>query len=235
MAGFRDGYERPLDEIISGRISISTMLHSIYSYRSLSSRRQHRKQYQGLTSEAIKDINDEFLSQQKCVDCDRHVFKIIMKEWKDTWLCPDCHTTAVESSPIVEYIKEIYDGGCENCHMKCHTYHMYPKNIFSHVKSVMKMVDLGESEEDIRTEISKCNLLCAGCHFILTKVEKQLGFTQKKELVAQKFNAGEDISVILQMSYDAYASRMVSVYPLIRKKICRISSAIGRVGSSVAE
>lgn len=229
---FRDGYERSLDEIISGKISISTMLHSINSYRSLHSRRQR---YQELTPEAAKDIRDEFLSEQKCTHCDRHVFKIIMKEWKDTSVCPECHVKAVESSPIVEYIKEIYDGGCENCHMKCHIYHMYPKNIFSHVKSVMKMVDVGESEEDIRTEISKCNLLCGGCHFLLTQVEKKLGFTQKKELVAQKFNAGEDISILIQMLHDEYASRMVSIYPLIRKKVCSVASVASYVESSVAE
>jgi hypothetical protein len=220
-----------LDEMVNGKISINTILHSITSYRSLTSQRHRRRQPQLLqVAQTSEEILDELFLTRTCEECELPSYKMNMKKWRGRCICLKCHTKAIENSPIVECVRDLYDDGCENCHMKDDTYQLYPKNIFSKVKSVMKMVDLGDPEEEIRAELTKCCLLCNECHSFVTRIEKLLGFTRKKELVARKFNAGEDISGLIPDLYDAYANAMMGMYPLIREKVLgRRGVRVGRL------
>lgn len=177
------------------------------------------------SSKLDEDIVAAIRSKFHCDSCKRYIYSSYLRSWRGRYLCEKCYIDIDKdiSPEITEYIKEITSHGCVFCGVKGSNYHFDHINMFSKVNSVMAMVNAGESVEDIKTEIGKCQLLCVDCHMFVTRFELRRGFIKEKRRMNRAAAAGKDVSELRQELYDKYEAVMTKVYPLIREKVREVA------------
>ena len=94
-------------------------------------------------------------------------------------------------------------------------------DMFDKKDSICKMVREGSLIDNIYKEIDRCQLLCASCHTIVTKIEHKCGFIRLKKQLNKDYDDGEiDKKEELQKEYSAiYSKLMNDVYNIIRSLI----------------
>lgn len=179
-------------------------------------------------SETDEEILIGIPSFSHCDECKRELY---MKSplWRGRILCHSCHRTAKQSlsADLSACIEEAYNRGCAFCDVKSGRFHLDHVNMFSKEKSVCEMIDEGDSEEDIKNEIAKCQLLCVDCHILVTKYEHRRGFMKEKKYLNRQIAAGKDVTELRRTLYEKYDAVMGKIYPLIR---ARVRGGGGRVG-----
>lgn len=178
-----------------------------------------------------REIVDSISYTYKCEECNKHLFISNMKIWQWKYICPDCYEKVRQerySSEFLEYINKVYSSGCTFCDAKYGRFHLDHINMFSKVNSVGCMIESGDTEESIRAEIAKCQLLCISCHGFVTQFEVKSGFIKKKKQLNCAIAAGEDVTERRRELYAEYDAVMTEVYPLIRARV----RGGGRVGDS---
>ena len=95
-------------------------------------------------------------------------------------------------------------------------------NMFQKKHSICELVYKGAQLQHILEEIKLCRLICKSCHYIITKLESLVGFTQAKALITRQLNEHDsnpeqkdDIILLTQTYNDAF----LPIYDLLRQII----------------
>ena len=217
-----------LDDIMSSDLTIDTLLANMEMPEEIPRMKKERKRA------AIAKTDEEILAEIRgtyiCYMCGRHGYSSYVKRWRGHTLCHACHQRERNkiSAELEEYIKEVYSRGCAFCDTKEGRFHLDHINMFSKMESVGVMIESGYSEETIKEEIAKCQLLCVDCHMFVTMFEVKRGFIQEKKRLTRKVSAGEDVTELRKKLHDEYDAVMTKVYPLIREKV-REGWRVGRL------
>ena len=214
-----EGITLNLDDFMSSDVSIDTTLLVETKTETVKKINSHKK------TKTNADILAAIHSKYHCDTCKRYIYSSYVRSWRGRYLCDKCYTDVRKdiSPELTAYIKDIYSRGCAFCNVTVGRFHFDHINMFSKVNSVMAMVNAGESEEDIKTEIAKCQLLCADCHMVVTRVELRSGFIRQKTKLTRMIAAGKDVTELRQALYDEYDAFMKEMYPLIREKVCEVA------------
>lgn len=172
-----------------------------------------------------EDILAAIRSKFHCATCKRYIYASYVRSWQGRYLCDKCYEVVHKdiSPELTAYIKDIYSRGCAFCNVTSGRFYFDHINMFTKVNSVMAMVNAGEPEEDIKTEIAKCQLLCADCHMVVTRFELRSGFIRKKMKLNRMIAEGKDVNELRQKLYEEYDVVMAKVYPLIREKVREVA------------
>jgi hypothetical protein len=172
--------------------------------------------------------------RHSCAECPARIYsKPCM--WEGSIYCDECHymkwnKLIVERwIKIREYTRSTGKDKCNICERlaPCHTYltnrfHFDHKNMFDKEDSIYSMVHDGTKIDDIYSEIDKCQLLCASCHAVVTKVETQCGFTGLKRELNREYAETEEDSKKeeLKKQYAIIYDRvMTNVYEMIKEAV----------------
>lgn len=167
-----------------------------------------------------------------CGKCNKEMYGYC-KTWKGVQVCGYCHTHMRDtdvSDSFKEYLSAVYGTGCSFCGQTKGRFHLDHKNMFNKAESICDMLDRGFSEEAIREEIMKCQLLCITCHSVVTRYEQHAGFHKcKATLTRLKAKYGEDNDIYIQRHaflYAKYEEIMAAIYPRIRALGCPVGEPL---------
>ena len=214
-----EGFILNLDDFIGSDMTIDTLLASLEMPEEIPRKKKERKRAD------ITKTDEEILAGIRrtytCYTCGRHGYTSYVKRWRDHTLCHACHQRERNnlSAELEKYIKEVYSRGCAFCDTKEGRFHLDHINMFSKMESVGVMIEAGYSEEAIKEEIAKCQLLCVDCHMLVTAFEVKRGFIKEKKRLNRKVSTGEDVTELRKKLYDEYDAVMTKMYPLIRAKV----------------
>ena len=94
--------------------------------------------------------------------------------------------------------------------------------MFDKEESICIMVSEGVPIETIYKEIDKCQILCISCHYIITYVERAVGFTQQKRALSRKLIQNEitkeEHKTQIQNYQKLYDEIMLPIYTTIKEK-----------------
>lgn len=144
------------------------------------------------------------------------------RRWKDQTICDTCFShTFEEREQTWKWIEQYCPLKCVLCHAvknhKDERFHFDHLNMFEKTNSVCVMVSEGMSQEEIRKEIDKCQVLCISCHHIVTAIERKTGFIGlKKEYTSDFLNQSENeqINAVLRQQYETI---IVPIYGKLRQ------------------
>lgn len=168
----------------------------------------------------IADLAAQMRTQ--CSSCPR-AFYDAGHEWRGTTECDECSRGhGDERRALWAGVQEAYRE-CAWCGRKrCEgaVLQLDHLNMFEKGDSVCSMINRGESLERILAEASRCQVLCASCHAVVTAVERQLGLHRAKgALTRAAAEEDADLPTIAEGHaglLDVYAESMQRLYPLIR-------------------
>ena len=165
-----------------------------------------------------------------CATCNQSLYDQL-HEWQGIYECFDCHRKHL---PEIEHtwhtINTIMnDAGTNICHICSRhkisdTYFEFDHiNMFQKKHSICELVYKGSPLQTILDEIKLCRLICKSCHYIITKLESLVGFTQAKALITRQINSQDstpaqqedDIISLTQTYSDAF----LPIYDLLRQLI----------------
>lgn len=213
-----DGVIVDLDDLMSGEVDIEALIEAAEEKKEKKKKNKRKKE----KIVTLKEPTDSIPYTYKCTECDKLVFTLYTKIWRGKKLCEGCHNKARAegySAEFEKYINDIYKRSCVFCdatNIKPHLDHI---NMFSKIKSVGEMMEMGDPEEEIRIEVSKCQVLCRSCHAYVTRVEHNKGFIQKKKQLNRDIDAGKDVTQMQEEFYKQYDAVMTEEYPVIRARV----------------
>jgi protein-arginine kinase activator protein McsA len=216
-----EGVVLNLDDFISSDVTIETLLAEMEKKVTPAAKPRKKK--------SDEEILSAISSKYHCDTCKRYIYASYVKLWHGKHYCDKCYEDIHKdiSPEITEYIKEIYSRGCVFCDVKGGRFHFDHINMFTKVNSVMGMVNAGETVEDIKVEIGKCQLLCTDCHMVVTRFELRRGFIRQKMKLNRAIAAGEDVTDMRQKLSHEYDVVMTKMYPLIRAKVREVACVGG--------
>lgn len=212
-----EGFILTLDDFVSGDVTIDMLLTEMEKKATPQAKHRKKKYVMKTDEEILAGIRSTYT----CHTCHRHGFAKNVKSWRGHTLCSACHQRERSniSTELEEYIKDVYSRGCTFCDTKVGSFHLDHINMFSKVGSVGMMIESGCSAEAIKEEIAKCQLLCVGCHMVVTRFEAKRGFIKDKRHLNREIAAGKDVTELRQKLYGEYDVVMTKMYPLIRAKV----------------
>lgn len=162
-----------------------------------------------LTQEDMQAIVDSM--KQTCNRCGNEDYYPLRK-WSDEKVCPTCYDIAFREHCVVfnEWLRSMGIKGCAFCGKVRDNpsgFHFDHVNMFDKDSSVGNLLFEGANMDVIKAEIHKCQLLCIGCHAIVTKMENRLGFTYLKRKKRRETN----------VTREDYMPVMTGVYEFIKK------------------
>ena len=136
--------------------------------------------------------------------------KNIARTWKGNQICQTCFSrTTKERDRTWELIEAYRPSHCSICLKKKENkddcFHFDHINMFDKGDTIYNMVITGVPVEDIYKEIDKCQLLCFECHGIVTALERDAKFINKKKNYTEEFinlPENEELRVSLQKQYE---------------------------------
>ena len=169
-----------------------------------------------------------------CIGCSARIYAKPYI-WEGNVYCDECHYMKYNSMIMERWISiHVYAGSsgknkCNICEKgaRFNTYqssrfHFDHINMFDKEDSIYSMVHDGTALDDIYREIDKCQLLCASCHAVVTKVETQCGFIGlKRELNRLYVDTTDDSRKDeLKREYSSlYEDVMTTVYKMIKETV----------------
>jgi hypothetical protein len=163
------------------------------------------KQEVRLTQDEIREM---ILSmRQTCNHCGVEVYHALRK-WGGQNVCSTCYDIEFDKHCIVfnNWLREEGIKGCAFCgkvRINPSEFHFDHVNMFEKKGTVGTMLFDGVNMDTIKEEVKKCQLLCVGCHAIVTKMENRLGFTYlKRKKRRQTTVKREDYMPIMSRVYD---------------------------------
>jgi len=162
-----------------------------------------------LTQEEMREIIRSM--RQTCNRC-REEDYFDMRKWGDEKVCPTCYRVVFKEHCRIfnEWLQEEGIKECAFCgkaRVNPSDFHFDHVNMFEKESSIGIMLFEGASMEAIKTETKKCQLLCVGCHVIVTKMEVRLGFTYLKRKKRRETDVKQE----------EYMPAMTRVYDLIKE------------------
>ena len=187
-------------------------------------------QKNALAYEALSDITqlenalNEFKVQ--CTNCQSFFFDSMPAKWKDQPECFKCnqtHTEEIEAlfQEVDVYLNETGKKECLSCGLvrdetTKKNFHLDHINIFNKSDSVCSMVRNGDSLENIKAEVDKCQLLCKPCHHLVTKLEQMLGYTQLKSKITRE---------LVEVNSETYQNLYENQFQYLYQKIKSVVSS----------
>ena len=135
-----------------------------------------------------------------------------LRKWGEEKVCPDCYDIVYppHMKALNDWMESVGLKECAFCgkeRTNPSRFHFDHINMFEKKDAVGRMLFDGESLDKIKEEIQKCQLLCIGCHAIVTKMENKFGFTYLKSKRRKRQT---------NVRKEDYMPRMTEVYSLIK-------------------
>ena len=162
--------------------------------------------------------------QSKCDTCSR-MFYDAGHVWKDSLECDECYSTHnAERRELWRQLEGMFSEcvWCGRRHADGAVLQLDHLNMFEKSDNICSMVRRGESIERMIEEASKCQLLCASCHALVTALERKLALHRAKNELTRAANAGLDSDEQKQQYAslaETYARVMHPMYDVIRKAV----------------
>lgn len=102
--------------------------------------------------------------QSYCKQCNRIYLRQHYKDNKDYYRAK-AHD---HRNKLREYVDSLKSEPCTDCHKKFHPVCMDFDHLYDKIANVAKMVSDGVSMSVLKTELAKCELVCACCHRLRT-------------------------------------------------------------------
>ena len=168
------------------------------------------------------DISQYNFNWQECEECHKQIANIhdsSLRDWKNKKICDSCWNNYRQERDILwQQISKLKPQKCVICNStNKQRYHYDHVNMFNKGDSICRMVDIGESIENIREEVSKCQVVCINCHQIITDFEIKMGFTRIKTQLTRKSNEGEDMTNEAEIYEKIYQEKMDYLYGKLKE------------------
>ena len=181
--------------------------------------------------EIMKLIND---IRHTCIKCHKIMYSN-PNIWEDLEYCDECYYESFHDKIIERWI-DVREYSVKNSKDRCNIcekvatfdkylqskFHYDHIDMFNKSESICVMVKNGTVMGDIYNEIDKCQLLCASCHAVVTKVEILCGFNRVKRQVTKEYNDTSDEAVretLMKKYSEKYNKFMSGVYKKIKEII----------------
>jgi hypothetical protein len=172
----------------------------------------------------------EKITFTRCEQCNENKCTIqpeSLRPWKNKKICDKCFSkTSLEREEMWNLISNYKPIQCLFCNIKKENknerFHYDHINMFDKEESICIMVSEGVPIETIYKEIDKCQILCISCHYIITYVERAVGFTQQKRALSRKLIQNEitkeEHKTQIQNYQKLYDEIMLPIYTTIKEK-----------------
>ena len=172
----------------------------------------------------------EKITFTRCEQCNENKCTIqpeCLRTWKNKKICDKCFSkTSLEREEMWNLISNYKPIQCLFCNIKKENknerFHYDHINMFDKEESICIMVSEGVPIETIYKEIDKCQILCISCHYIITYVERAVGFTQQKRALSRKLIQNEitkeEHKTQIQNYQKLYDEIMLPIYTTIKEK-----------------
>jgi hypothetical protein len=163
-----------------------------------------------------------------CAECGCTVQEIkanTVRIWKEEPVCDTCwgqHESERKAS--WDWVKSYKVMKCVICDFlqtkSNERFHFDHLNMFDKLDSICGLISSGASEETLKQEIDKCQILCLRCHHLVTDIESKLGFTRIKQALTRQINTEviteEEYQTSISSYTTVYEQKMESVYSCLR-------------------
>lgn len=188
----------------------------------------------------IANMNDSIITsmidslKHTCSNCNCKRYSHIFI-WKDQEYCEECFETLFRDeinmrwSEIHKYSIHKNKTCCNICKKNAimndtiaTRFHYDHIDMFNKSDSICRMVRTGEPINNIYDEIDKCQLLCASCHTLVTKIEHKSGFIRFKRQLAKEYTDTSDLikkEELLNQYSVKYNEFMLKVYEYLKEFI----------------
>jgi hypothetical protein len=162
--------------------------------------------------------------QSQCSTCSR-VFYDAGHVWKDSLECDECYSTHnAERRDLWRQLEGLFSEcvWCGRKHTDGVVLQLDHLNMFEKSDSICSMVRRGESIEKMIEEASRCQVLCASCHALVTALERKLALHRAKNELTRAANAGLESDEQKQRHTslaETYDTVMHPMYDILRKTI----------------
>lgn len=162
--------------------------------------------------------------QSQCSTCSR-VFYDAGHVWKDSLECDECYATHnAKRRDLWRQLEGMFSEciWCSRKRVDGAVLQLDHLNMFDKSDSICAMVRRGESIEKMIEEASKCQVLCASCHALVTALERKLALHRAKNELTRAANAGLDSDEQKQRHTslaETYTTVMHPMYDILRKTI----------------
>jgi hypothetical protein len=172
----------------------------------------------------------EKITFTRCEQCNENKCTIqpeSLRTWKNKKICDKCFSkTSLEREEMWNLISNYKPIQCLFCNIKKENknerFHYDHINMFDKEESICIMVSEGVPIETIYKEIDKCQILCISCHYIITYVERAVGFTKQKRALSRKLIQNEitkeEHEIQIQNYQKLYDEIMMPIYITIKEK-----------------